>query len=357
MGRQLQRSSWPPIAELEYRQEIFFPGTKDRILLIGGTILSVVACITDVIRRIHEVFVHDGGQLMVKLLVPNSSVSHLIGHGGDVAKRLTVTTGCQFSISRRVEGIQERIAFLCGEYNNLVQAVVYVVFDIQRDSNLKEHAHFNYDPELDLHPGVWNSSHSTRSNKSQDYSKHDSLMCMRKAAMRDVMLRCNISGHANNIFMAINELLAAMCEIWSVRYSETQGLQELQEEDKTVGLSLVSLPAKEEEEMDEPRPYINLYTTCCDNEFNDRGNSTTDSSRNDGLHNSCPSMFCGMFHCWPKDATEAHSQETLQFPVLMQQQPDSPGDAFGGLLSLPWSTAKTAATHVLGSTPEMAHRL
>ena len=103
---------------------------------------------------------------MVKLLVPNSSVSHLIGHGGDVAKRLTVTTGCQFSISRRVEGIQERIAFLCGEYNNLVQAVVYVVFDIQRDSNLKEHAHFNYDPELDLHPGVWSSSHSTRSKKN-----------------------------------------------------------------------------------------------------------------------------------------------------------------------------------------------
>ena len=64
-----------------------------------------------------------------------------------------------------------------------------------------------------------------------------------------------------------------------------------------------------------------------------------------------------MLHCWPKDATEAHSQETLQFPVLMQQQPDSPGDAFWGLLSLPWSTAKTAATHVLGSTPEMAHRL
>ena len=127
MGLQLQRSSWPPIADLEYWQEIFFPGTKDRILLIGGTILSVVACITDVFRRIHEVFAHDGRQLMVKLLVPNSSVSHLIGHGGDVAKRLTVTTGCQFSISRRAEGIQERIVFLCGEYNNLVQAVVYVL--------------------------------------------------------------------------------------------------------------------------------------------------------------------------------------------------------------------------------------
>lgn len=163
-----------------------FPGTTDRILIIGAAEHALSECISMVMHQIHCASSHAGDRMTARLLVPNSAVSHLIGHGGARTKGLASTTECRVNISPRVEGLRERIVCLWGDYVKLVEAVALVVHDIQRDTHLAEHAHFHYGPLP--RPPDWAGREFETSVDDCGHSLADSESSLTKRENIDVLL-------------------------------------------------------------------------------------------------------------------------------------------------------------------------
>jgi hypothetical protein len=131
----------------------FFPGTDDRILLMGGCFEALQACLQLVLQRFQDSLGRPPQPLRVKLVVPNSSVSALIGTGGSTARRLSSDWDCRLHISTRVEGLKERHVLLLGASDNVVNATFEVCKLIQSDPHLAEHHCLNYDIQLPM--GIW----------------------------------------------------------------------------------------------------------------------------------------------------------------------------------------------------------
>ena len=71
---------------------------------------------------------------LVKKAVPNSTISVMIGHGGNHLKRLTAATDCRLSFSERVSQMNERILTAEGSAPELFQALQFISRKLQEDS-------------------------------------------------------------------------------------------------------------------------------------------------------------------------------------------------------------------------------
>lgn len=204
----------------------YFPGTTDRICIIGGTMAALANCIDRVLRCLQDISPNSGRPLMVKLAVPNSAISGLIGHQGDAVKKLSGTTGCRINASPRVANFQERLVMIAGAYESLVKATMSVVQSIQSDPHLRQHLLISYDMQLPL--GTWAGNKAQAAdptvpliNPSQiaRYTKRELIEYLQKAAPQEILLRYSIFGSIKNTVKSkgTGELVAAVTETWEVR--------------------------------------------------------------------------------------------------------------------------------------------
>jgi RNA-binding protein Nova len=73
------------------RNQEFFPGTTDRIIMISGSIKEVVNGLELILDKLHsELHAEDGNEVeprrRIRLVVPNSSCGGIIGKGGATIK-------------------------------------------------------------------------------------------------------------------------------------------------------------------------------------------------------------------------------------------------------------------------------
>lgn len=148
----------------------FFPNTQDRILTISGSEQSVCKAILLIIDKIclpyHSVhsriaeceetlhFLDDSmntrynkatkSDISVKLIVPKSSISSIIGKGGSRIRTIQDTLNCRIHVYNRASGTSERIVVSIGELDSLKKAVIALVLMFQNDTNLKEYASVTY---------------------------------------------------------------------------------------------------------------------------------------------------------------------------------------------------------------------
>mmetsp|Transcript_78831 Transcript_78831/g.218035 ORF Transcript_78831/g.218035 Transcript_78831/m.218035 type:complete len:377 (+) Transcript_78831:749-1879(+) len=128
--------------------EQFFPGTHERILLASGPATNVERCLSLVLERLHTVYVQeDASQVMLKLVVPNSIVSSIIGQGGASVQRLIAKTGCRVNVTLRIEELRERLVILYGQPQALLAAALQVCNlrgELMEESVLRDNilAHF-----------------------------------------------------------------------------------------------------------------------------------------------------------------------------------------------------------------------
>lgn len=206
----------------------FFPGTKDRMIILSGSLESVEQCMAIVLQKSRQGAGRNDRQL-AKLAVPSSAVSSIIGHGGDAVKNLIGSSGCKIHISTRADELQERIMHISGESSRYVGVACTVCRVIQQDPRLKDHLLLKYDVELPL--GVWQNTHGKpadpsavllRREDAQEMNKRDLIAYLQKAAPRGIL---SSSGLLMNVKTALkkkshSELLDAVAETWDARCGE-----------------------------------------------------------------------------------------------------------------------------------------
>jgi len=126
-------------------------------LLIRGKPKDIQKCIERFYEKIIIARPSFSSQLSLKLAVPNSSVSMLIGKQGLAVKRVQRLTGCHVSISKRVENIEQRIVTISGKPGQpMISALLSICEKLQTNKHLASHHCFT--PCVQLPLGVWECS-------------------------------------------------------------------------------------------------------------------------------------------------------------------------------------------------------
>eukprot|EP00922_Rhytidocystis_sp_ex-Travisia-forbesii_P038442 GHVS01057266.1.p1 GENE.GHVS01057266.1~~GHVS01057266.1.p1 ORF type:complete len:387 (+),score=59.48 GHVS01057266.1:188-1348(+) len=137
----------------------YFPGTTDRLVVISGKqeqINSALLVIVDKLRdaptgyggnpEVFDASIPRPGSLQLRLVVPKSCVSAVIGRGGQQIKQMQELTNAKIQISNREGGLNERILTISGTFEALQRAAIAVAATIQSDPNLKDHMYVVYTP-------------------------------------------------------------------------------------------------------------------------------------------------------------------------------------------------------------------
>jgi len=207
---------------------VCFPGTHDRMLAIGAsTMSSLETCIEMLLKQMRQINVRLRGQrFVVKMLIPNSAASKIIGRDGCHAREMAAQTGCRTSISRRNPGIQERVVLLVGEEHGLATGTKLVARKIQDDPHLAEHMHFSYDVELPL--GSWDCCKTgpmepraelLSPEVARTLPKRNLVEYLHKAAPREILVRYRLLGSMRKILkMKTHEQVMEVVEqTWQTR--------------------------------------------------------------------------------------------------------------------------------------------
>ena len=134
----------------------YFPGTQDRLVVISGRLESVLSATREVIEKIRMATIVEENRrdpstvgnvdISLKVVVPNSAVSCIIGRGGEVVREINKTTGALIRASERFQGLHERMVQISGSPQEVSSAAAEVVQRIQSDRNLREHLNVVYTP-------------------------------------------------------------------------------------------------------------------------------------------------------------------------------------------------------------------
>eukprot|EP00971_Amphidinium_carterae_P018869 371709-Amphidinium_carterae.1 len=206
-----------------------YPGTNDRIIVMGGQLSGLEECVRMVLEKLCPPGPQTGRQLLTKIAVPSSAVSMIIGHHGEAVKRTSCSTSCKINVSSRVKGFQERIVLIAGESDNLIDAVLQICREIQRDTHLKEHVSSSYSVTLPL--GVWSGEKAKaaepdvpiiRPSDGHKYTKRDLIKYLHSAAPRDILMKYSLLGNIKNTVKGNStaNLLSAVKETFEIRSAE-----------------------------------------------------------------------------------------------------------------------------------------
>jgi len=152
------QNPWETPCELQLSpQHHHFPGTSARILLIRGDREGIENCIGQIYEKVISERQPFGRQLTLKLAVPNSSVSVLMGKEGLAMAALNKLTGCHIWISKRVENIEQCILTISGKLGKpMMRALLRICEKLQMNKDLASHHCFT--PCIPLPLGVWDCS-------------------------------------------------------------------------------------------------------------------------------------------------------------------------------------------------------
>lgn len=204
----------------------FFPGTTDRIIVMGGQLKNLLDCLSVVLRRLSDACGQDHKPFFIKLVVPNSSVSALIGRSGQASRQLSNRTGCCINISSRVEGLQERLVLLSGLPENVYQAASSVCCDVQHDPNLAQHMQLKYNIHLPL--GVWAGDKAGPAepavplispSAAKGLSKRVLVSYLQKASPRRILIKYRLLGKIDRAVKSnsMEVIFLAVAETWHER--------------------------------------------------------------------------------------------------------------------------------------------
>eukprot|EP00921_Rhytidocystis_pertsovi_P021272 GHVQ01033959.1.p1 GENE.GHVQ01033959.1~~GHVQ01033959.1.p1 ORF type:complete len:452 (+),score=81.89 GHVQ01033959.1:720-2075(+) len=156
----------------------YFPLTQDRIVVVSGKQEQINNAILIILDKLKDspalqgvaaaaaaaaqyggaadpygmggvTGVEGGAQrpsMQLRMVVPKSCVSAVIGKGGAQIKQMQEATGARIQISNREEGLNERILTISGNFAALQRAALSVAATIQADPNLKDHLYVVYTP-------------------------------------------------------------------------------------------------------------------------------------------------------------------------------------------------------------------
>lgn len=227
---------------------VCFPGTQDRMLAIGAPdIESLQNALDMLLISMIEINANQHGQhFVLKMPVPKSAVSKIIGTKGVHAKEMAQRTGCRISISKRIEGIQERLVTLKtlkvvlqtevsyppsqvleeDGLDGLIEAAKLIVEMMQYDPHLPEHMHFSYDVELPY--GIWDCKTGPSEPDSKLLSPEEASQLpkraivenLQKAAPREILIQHRLLGKMKKTLKAKTheQVMEVVKQAWQMRH-------------------------------------------------------------------------------------------------------------------------------------------
>jgi len=212
-----------------------FPGTQDRICIVGGHDQErLKSAMTLIIQKIR------GSQnkvkkMVLKLVVPMSAASTIIGRRGEAIQEMQAVTECRMNMSPRIEGFQERLLTMTGDEGALKSCVLKMVEKIQDDVHLKEHMYLAYDKELPQ--GSWSGERTEPLDPNcplippaelQTKTKRELIVYLKTTAPRDVLAKMCLLGSEKNAVKSksLEVLLEAAKELWVSRYGDVEFVEQ-----------------------------------------------------------------------------------------------------------------------------------
>lgn len=134
------------------RNQEFFPGTTDRIIMISGTIKEVVYALELIIDKLNsELHAEDGSDAeprrRIRLVVPNSSCGSIIGKGGATIKSFIEDSKAGIKISpldNTYYGLSDRLVTLTGTLEEQMRAIDLILAKLTDDAHYSQNVHAPY---------------------------------------------------------------------------------------------------------------------------------------------------------------------------------------------------------------------
>ncbi|XP_010543585.1 PREDICTED: protein BTR1-like isoform X2 [Tarenaya hassleriana] len=134
------------------RNQEFFPGTTDRIILISGTIKEVINALELILDKLNSEFHAEDGsdaepRRRIRLVVPNSSCGSIIGKGGATIKSFIEDSKAIIKISpldNTYYGLSDRLVALSGTLEEQLRAVDMILSKLTEDAHYSQNVHTPY---------------------------------------------------------------------------------------------------------------------------------------------------------------------------------------------------------------------
>ncbi|EOA21054.1 hypothetical protein CARUB_v10001394mg [Capsella rubella] len=134
------------------RNQEFFPGTTDRIIMISGSIKEVVNGLELILDKLHsELHAEDGNEVeprrRIRLVVPNSSCGGIIGKGGATIKSFIEESKAGIKISpldNTYYGLSDRLVTLSGTFEEQMRAIDLILAKLTEDDHYSQNVHSPY---------------------------------------------------------------------------------------------------------------------------------------------------------------------------------------------------------------------
>ncbi|KAL0888645.1 hypothetical protein Bca101_012628 [Brassica carinata] len=134
------------------RNQEFFPGTTDRIIMISGSIKEVVSGLELILDKLHsELHAEEGSDVeprrRLRLVVPNSSCGGIIGKGGATIKSFIEESKAGIKISpldNTYYGLSDRLVTLSGTIEEQMRAIDLILAKLTEDDHYSQNVHSPY---------------------------------------------------------------------------------------------------------------------------------------------------------------------------------------------------------------------
>ncbi|CDY11291.1 protein BTR1 isoform X2 [Brassica rapa] len=157
------------------RNQEFFPGTTDRIIMISGSIKEVVNGLELILDKLHsELHAEEGSDVeprrRLRLVVPNSSCGGIIGKGGATIKSFIEESKAGIKISpldNTFYGLSDRLVTLSGTFEEQMRAVDLILAKLTEDDHYSQNVHSPYS-----YAAGYNSANYAHNGSGGRYQNH-----------------------------------------------------------------------------------------------------------------------------------------------------------------------------------------
>ncbi|KAG2723408.1 hypothetical protein I3760_02G169400 [Carya illinoinensis] len=128
------------------RNQEFFPGTTDRIIMISGTMNDILKAVELILAKFLSEIHAEGGddvdpRSKVRLIVPNSSCGGIIGKGGSTIKSFIEDSQAGIKISpldNNYYGLNDRLLTLTGNLDEQMRAIDLIISKLAEDPHYSQ---------------------------------------------------------------------------------------------------------------------------------------------------------------------------------------------------------------------------
>ncbi|CAG7912025.1 hypothetical protein BRARA_J02738 [Brassica rapa] len=202
------------------RNQEFFPGTTDRIIMISGSTKEVVSGLELILEKLHsELHAEEGSDVeprrRLRLVVPNSSCGGIIGKGGATIKSFIEESKAGIKISpldNTYYGLSDRLVTLSGTFEEQMRAIDLILAKLTEDDHYSQNIHSPYSYAAGYNSANYapNYAHNGSGGKYQNHKEEASTTVTIGVSDEHIGL---VLGRGGRNIMEITQMTGARIKI------------------------------------------------------------------------------------------------------------------------------------------------